>query len=52
MCMGTSPSFSTLFPKGDNLSDFLFALLAGDSFPKKGSTLKEEFAPRGANSFL
>lgn len=47
--MGTHSCVSATFTKGDNLSDFLLALLAVEALPKKGSTL-EDFAPRGANS--
>ena len=33
-CMGTPPSFSTMFSKGDNFCDFLFAYLEDEVFPK------------------
>ena len=39
--MSTSPSFSAMFSKGDNLRDFLFAYLEDKLFPKWGLLLKE-----------
>ena len=36
-----------MFPKGDNVRDFLFTYLEDEVFPKR-----KEFAPVGANSFL
>ena len=39
--MGTSPSFSAMFLKGDNFRDFLFAYLEDKVFPKWGLLLKE-----------
>ena len=38
--MRTLPCLSAIFMKGDNFSDFLFALLAEEALPKKGSTLE------------
>ena len=35
-CMGTPPSFSAMFSKGDNFCDFWFAYLEDEVFPKKG----------------
>ena len=41
-CMGTPPSFSTMFSKRDNFCDFLFVYLENEVSPKIGSTLKEK----------
>ena len=49
--MGTPPSFSTMFTKGYNFHDFLFAYLEGKVSPKMRSTSKGKI-PMGAFSFL
>ena len=52
MCLGTHPSFSAMFSKGDNFCDTV-CLHGERRLPKMGSTLKrKEFTPMGANSFL
>ena len=48
--MGTPPSFSTLFSKGGNIGDCLFAHLKAEVISKWGLVLWEEFALVGANS--
>ena len=42
ICVGTPPSFSSMFSKGDNFHDFLFVDLEDYRYPKMGSTLKEK----------
>ena len=44
--------FSSIFTKGDNFSNFLFAIVNSLFLPKEGQLLIVRFAPRGANSFL
>ena len=50
-CMGSSPSFPTMFSKGDNFHDFLFAYLEGEVFPKRGLLLKERIGSDGSKFF-
>ena len=38
--MGTPPSLSAMFSKGDNFGAFLFAYLENEVFPKWGLLLK------------
>ena len=45
-CMGTPPSFSAMFSKGDNFFYFLFAYLEDKVFPKMGLLLKERLVRR------
>ena len=40
--MGTPPSFSAMFSKGDNSPNFLFSNLKDEVFPKWGLLLKEK----------
>ena len=51
-CVGTPPSFSTIFAKGNNFCDFLFAFPGQCSLFIIGSTLKGKNLLIGANSFL
>ena len=46
--MGTPPSFSAMFSKGDNLCDFL----ENEVFPKWGLLLKKRLYSNGPHSFL
>ena len=39
-CMGMPSWFSTIFTKGNNFCDFLFAFLDNVAFPKLGLLLK------------
>ena len=50
-CMGTPTSFPVNLIRGNNFSDLLFTFLADIAHPMIYS-LRKEFAPRGANSFL
>ena len=50
--MGTYPSFSAIFAKGNNFHAFMFASLHDDAFIKEVYSKRKEFAPRGANSFF
>ena len=47
--MGTSPSFSTMFTKGDNFPNFLFAYL--EDLQKWGLLLKETICCGGSIFF-
>ena len=44
--------FSTMFCKGGNFRDFLYAYLEDEVFPKWVYSYRKEFALMGANSFL
>ena len=46
--MGTPPSFSAMFSKGDNFCDSLFAYLEDEVFPKLGLLLKERIFSYGS----
>ena len=50
--LDTSGRFSAMLFKGDNMCDFLFALLCMKTLQKRDQLQKKEFAPKGANSFL
>ena len=49
--MGTPPSFSAMFSKGDNFHDFLFAYLEDKVFQKWGLLLKERICSDGSKFF-
>ena len=48
LCMVTFPVFSTIFSKGQNFGDFLFAYLKDKVFPKRVYSYRKEFAHMGA----
>ena len=43
---------SISFTKGNNFHEFLFSSQDEVALPNRGYSLRKEFAPRGANSFL
>ena len=49
---GCTSIFSTIFTKGNNFYDFLFALLDNKAHLKWGLLLKKKIAPTGAIFFL
>ena len=50
-CMGTPPSFTAMFSKGDNFRDFLLAYLENIVFLKWGPFLKERICSDGSKCF-
>ena len=50
-CMGTPQFFSTMFRKGDNFRDFLFAYLTDKVFPIWTLLLKERICSKGSKFF-
>ena len=49
---GYTSTFSAIFTKGDNCHDFPLASLDNVALQKGIYSLRKEFAPTGANSFL
>ena len=52
LCMGSSPSFSALFSKGDNFPDFMCAYLEYKVLLKWGLLLKERICSSGSKFFF
>ena len=49
--MDTSLSFSTIFTKGRNFYDYLFAFLSNKTFPKRGRLLKKRIFSKRSKFF-
>ena len=50
--MGTPPSFSAMFSKGDNFRDFLFAYLEDEILSKLVLLLKERICSDGKENYF
>ena len=49
--MGTCPSFSVMFSKGDSFHNFLFVYMEDEVFLKQGILLKERICSDGSKFF-